>query len=237
MGRRAESAVPGYYRLKDGSLIRLLLAAGRKAYCETEFGVSVEIPLAAFHRVPLVNYRPSRAELWVLSEFAKRAPRGDDFNNAWESEWRMSERMDFFLKKAIEFDYVSFDAIGYYGGSREAIKEEIGEAAASRFAHIMGRRMVAQKDAPGEFSPVGVCFHRWVASPTEENRLAAFKSPVLSRIDIECPETGFSFEWSFDGLCIKPTLRRLSRIERKKVMDGLKKEFKSLSLMGSKQLP
>jgi hypothetical protein len=195
------------YVLKSGEIRKAALFSCKTIHPDTIHYERREEPACELHLAEEINYRPTIQELWELAKTMpeKKRDRKDSPDKEIMEQWRWIDRLNLFFEKLIEFDHVKINTLGYFYKGKEANKKGIGKSIAYKLAkmyHIAFAKTTYAADW-------GIVrrdkFIAWATNPTEENRKAAFSPPYKARVDLKCPVTGNSFQWSFNGKTIKPT--------------------------------
>lgn len=217
-----------YYVLKSGEIRKVVLFSCKTVYSDTIYNERREEPASRFHLAEEIEYRPNIPALWELAKTMpiKERDRKEPLDKETLKEFQWIDRLNLFFGKLIEFDHVKINTLGYFYKRKEANKEGIGESIAYKLAE---RHYIAfsRNTNVADWAIVRRDkFIAWATNPTEETRKAAFSKPYSIRVDRECPVTGDSFQWSFDGKTLKPTHRVLrnkeSRAKTKKWIEDAK---------------
>jgi hypothetical protein len=228
---------PGYHRMPDGKVIKVLYAAPKPGavFCEDLYGHKLDMPRNQLEKAkPLTAYRPSIVELF---ETASTRPLSKDQVARMEGNTQFSEeltwhhRLELFFLKLIEFDHLRIDTLGYYYYKKAAHnKEALGNTIAYKLAECFYYAFTV-KSEQAEIVKARVL--AWGKTPTEETRKKLFlttpsQNPSELHVDRGCPITGATFVWGCDGKTIRPLKRRLDQEEEAEEKAKLREELTEL---------
>lgn len=232
---------PGYYQLSNEEIIKITYDTGkprfpqypRKIYGENTQEVKTdEAKIEKFRGACQIDYHPTLEEIWELAKTSPMKPHPHATREIKPDDdivWM--DRYQVLFSKAIEFGHLQIRTKGYYRENEERNYEPIKNSIIHKLSETfwMSRNPNQEKEIQ-TLEAIGI----WAKEPTKENAETLIKtiSPrnkkVVFNCSCQCPVTGQTFTWGFNGKTVEAIQQFLTHEETEDKKISLGEELKTL---------
>ena len=206
----------GFYTLPKGEIVELLYDNGPEYgfLVRDFFGNDVKISRGILGKAIPISFRPSPSEIWVRSAEGVVHHMGESKERAERKAPDIMDRLSLYFQKMFRFEHFTVDYRGYYRGGQH--EEHLPRSLASEMTQHMSWVLEA-KGVWTEASKAKAL--EWIENPTKAGWEAFFPTARRERLSVssssrECPVTGYSFEWDFDGVNFRLARRYICEEEQ-----------------------